>query len=94
MIIFNLDFIPYLGKPTIILSEEDQLAQTINAKLEKGMKNEAVIIINNDFFKGGATQHTLQNIFQGNNFSVINLVLSYEFLNNYEVFKLFIEALI
>ncbi len=94
MIIFNLDFIPYLGKPTIILSEENQQVQSISEKLEKGMKNEAVIIINNDLFKGGATQNTLQNIFQGNNFSVINLVLSYEFLNNYEVFKLFIEALI
>jgi len=94
MIIFNLDFIPYLGKPTIILSEENQQVQSISEKLEKGMKNEAVIIINNDFFKSGATQNTLQNIFQGNNFSVINLVLSYEFLNNYEVFNLFIEALI
>jgi hypothetical protein len=94
LIIFNLDFIPYLGKPTVILSEEGQLVQNIKSKLEKHMKNELEIIVSNGMFKGGDAQITLNNIFQGRNFTVINLILSYEFLNNYEVFKSFIESII
>ena len=94
MIIFNLDFIPYLGKPTVILASEGSIVQNVKNKLETRMKGEADILIDDDFFKGGDAQITLSSIFQPNNFAVINLILSYEFLNNYDVFKLFIEALI
>ena len=94
MIIFNLDFIPYLGKPTVILASEGSNVQNIKNKLETRMKGEADILIDDDFFKGGDAQITLSKIFQPNNFTVINLILSYEFLNNYDAFKSFIEALI
>ncbi|MFX0010438.1 MAG: hypothetical protein ACFE9R_09000, partial [Candidatus Hermodarchaeota archaeon] len=94
MIIFNLDFIPYLGKPTVILASEGSVVQNIKNKLETRMKGEADILIDDDLFKGGDAQITLSNIFQPNNFTIINLILSYEFLNNYDAFKLFIEALI
>jgi hypothetical protein len=93
-IIFNLDFIPYLGQPTVILSEEEDLIHNVKTKLEKHMKGKAEILVNNEIFKGGDAQNTLKSIFQTRNFTVINLILSYEFLNNYDVFKLFIEALI
>ena len=94
MIIFNLDFIPYLGKPTVILASEGSTVQNVKNKLETRMKGVADILIDDDLFKGGDAQITLSNIFHPNNFTVINLILSYEFLNNYDAFKLFIEALI
>ncbi|MFW9949560.1 MAG: hypothetical protein ACFFKA_05490, partial [Candidatus Thorarchaeota archaeon] len=92
--IFNLDFIPYLGQPTVILSEEENLNHAVKAKFEKHMKDKAEILVSDEMFKGGDAQYTLKDIFQAKNFTVINLILSYEFLNNYEIFKLFIEALI
>ena len=60
----------------------------------KKVKNEINIIIDDDFFKGGKTVESLNSIFYGNNFKIVNLILSYEFINDYDIFKTFVQSLI
>jgi len=45
-------------------------------------------------FEGGKSTEFLKEIFQSPNVQVINLILSYEFINDYNIFKEFIESLI
>jgi len=91
LIIFNLDFIPYLGKPTIILSGE---SDEIKLKIQGKLGNKANILIDQETFEGGKSTEFLKEIFRSSNIQVFNLVLSYEFINDYNIFKEFIEALI
>jgi hypothetical protein len=91
-LIFNLDFIPYLGKPTIIISSESELGDIFYSKIQKiGEKIE--LIKDDSLFKGGKISREISEIFPSNKAKVINLVLSYEFINDYEVFKTFIQSL-
>ncbi len=90
LIIFNLDFIPYLGQPTIILSGE---SDKIKLKVQGNLGNKANILIDQEMFKGGKSTVFLRGIFQSPNIEVINLVLSYEFINDYNIFKEFLESL-
>ncbi|MHA2287586.1 MAG: hypothetical protein ACXABG_02245, partial [Promethearchaeota archaeon] len=92
--IFNLDFIPFLGKPTIILSSMNDGLSSIKAKIVKMLGDRVDIIIDDDLFKGGKTVESLNSVFYSNNFNIVNLVLSYEFINDYEIFKMFVQSLI
>lgn len=89
--IFNLDFIPYLGQPTVILSGEND---TIKTKLQQRLDNKVKILIDHDMFEGGKSTIFLKQVFRSDNIQVINLVLSYEFINEYNIFKEFVESLI
>jgi len=91
--IFNLDFIPYLGKPTVILSSISEEMNTIKANIIGKLKDSVNVIIDDDLFKGGKTVDTLTSIFYGNQFKIVNLVLSYEFINDYDLFKNLIQSL-
>ena len=91
-IIFNLDFIPYLGKPTIILSDGEN-SDRLKAKLKKRMKDKANILVDSSMFSGGLSLNTLQQVFYGNNIILVNLILSYEFLNDFDILKLFVQSL-
>ncbi|MFX0004479.1 MAG: hypothetical protein ACFE9C_14700 [Candidatus Hodarchaeota archaeon] len=93
IIIFNLDFIPYLGKPTIIISSENDLADRFYSKIKK-IGDTINLIIDDTVFKGGKISNELAQIFPGNNSNIINLVLSYEFINDYNIFKSFIQSLL
>ncbi|MFX1589998.1 MAG: hypothetical protein ACFFC1_17785, partial [Promethearchaeota archaeon] len=93
VLIFNLDFIPYLGKPTIIISSENALDEHFYSRIKKiGEKIE--LIEDNSLFKGGKISHELAEIFPSNKAKIINLVLSYEFFNDYDIFKTFIQSLL
>jgi len=93
ILLFNLDFIPYLGKPTVIISSESELGDHFYSRIKKiGEKIE--LIIDDSLFRGGKISHELAEIFPPNKAKVINLVLSYEFINDYEVFKTFIQSLL
>ena len=92
--VFNLDFIPYLGKPTVILSSISDYLNTINSKIVKVLGDSVNVIIDEDLFKGGKTVESLSSIFYGSNFKIVNLILSYEFINDYDIFKTFIQSLI
>ena len=93
VLIFNLDFIPYLGKPTVIISSETELKDSFYSKIKK--IGEAInMIIDNSFFKGGKIYDELAQIFPTNKSKIINLVLSYEFINDYNIFKSFIQSLL
>jgi len=92
--VFNLDFIPYLGKPTAILSSISDDLSSIKSKIVKTLGDRVNVIIDDDFFKGGKTVESLNSIFYGNNFKIVNLILSYEFINDYDIFKTFVQSLI
>ncbi|MBY9014841.1 MAG: hypothetical protein KGD68_04045 [Candidatus Lokiarchaeota archaeon] len=91
--IFNLDFIQYLGKPTVILSSISEELNTIKSKIISNLKDSVNVIIDDDLFKGGKTVDNLTSIFYGNQFKIVNLVLSYEFINDYDIFKNLIQSL-
>ncbi len=91
--LFNLDFIPYLGKPTVILSSISEDLNTTKSKIISVLKDSVNVIIDDDLFKGGKTVDTLTSIFYGNHFKIVNLVLSYEFINDYNLFKNLIQSL-
>ena len=92
--IFNLDFIPYLGKPTVILSSISEDLNPLNSKIVKALGDRVNVIIDDDFFKGGKTVESLNSIFYGSNFKIVNLILSYEFINDFDIFKSFVQSLI
>jgi hypothetical protein len=52
------------------------------------------LIVDDDLFEGGQAKEFLKRVFNSNNVAVINLILSYEFINDYNILKAFIEALI
>ena len=91
--IFNLDFISYLGKPTVILSSISEDLNSIKSKIMSSLKDSVNVIIDDDIFKGGKTVDNLTSIFYGNQFKIVNLVLSYEFINDYNIFKNLIQSL-
>ncbi len=91
--VYNLDFIPYLGKPTIIISSEQDIFDYINSKTKK-LGDSVNLIIDDSLFKGGKIVENLNQVLPPNKCRVINLVLSYEFINDYNTFKAFIQSLI
>lgn len=93
IVIYNFDFIPYLGKPTIILSSELDETNSIKTKIIKHLGDCVNLIIEDSLFKGGETVDNLNRIFYGSNFKIVNLVLSYEFINDYDMFKAFIQSI-
>ena len=90
--LFNLDFIPYLGKPTVILSSISEDLKGIRSKILSNLKDRVNVIIDDDLFKGGKTVDNLSSIFYGKQFQIVNLVLSYEFINDYDLFKNLIQS--
>lgn len=91
--VYNLDFIPYLGKPTIIVSSEQEIFNYISSRTKK-IGDSVNLIIDDSLFKGGKIFENLNQILPPNKCRVINLVLSYEFINDYNTFKAFIQSLI
>jgi hypothetical protein len=90
VLIFNLDFIPYVGKPTIILSSDTEIPNNFKTELMKSLGDSANLIIDKSLFKGGTTLENLKQLFNPNMFNIFNLVLSYDLINEYDVFKSFI----
>ncbi|MFX1477698.1 MAG: hypothetical protein ACFFCI_06170 [Promethearchaeota archaeon] len=93
LLIFNLDFIPYLGKPTIILSAESQSTEKLKAKIAR-LGESIHLIVDDSIFTGGKIYDSLINIIPTSKCEVVNLILSYEFLNDYNVLKSFIQCLL
>jgi len=90
--IFNLDFIPYLGKPTIIVSSDRDDVESLKSKINKDMGDRVNILIDDFMFKGGTTYDNLKELFLSNNIKLYNLILSYEFINDYELLKAFMQS--
>ncbi|MFW9828602.1 MAG: hypothetical protein ACFFEY_13505 [Candidatus Thorarchaeota archaeon] len=93
IIVLNLDFIPYLGKPTVIMSYEQGLNDLIYSKIKK-IGDSINIILDDSTFKRGIISEELTKIFPTNKSKIVNLVLSYEFINDYNLFKNFIQSLL
>jgi hypothetical protein len=91
--IFNMDFIPYLGQPTIILSSETEDINNLKAKMEKKIGDSVNLMVDESIFKGGETTNNLAELFSSYNFKIFNLVLSYEFINDYNLLKQFFSSI-
>ncbi|MBN1802293.1 MAG: hypothetical protein JW891_12350 [Candidatus Lokiarchaeota archaeon] len=88
--IYNLDFIPYLGTPTVILSARSEALQS---RIERQVKN-INIVVDNNIFNDGATSELLNRIYGRLSSSIVNIVLSYELMNDFELLKALMQALI
>lgn len=93
LVIFNIDFIPYLGKPTAIFASNSRILTQIRQKLESKLGENATILVDEGMFQGGKSLESIKEILGVMGADIINLVLSYEFLNDYNLFKMFIESL-
>ena len=93
LVIFNLDFIPYLGKPTVIFASNSRTLAHIKSKVESNLGNNATVLVDEGVFQGGDSLESIKNILGIMGAEIVNLVLSYEFLNDYNLFKTFIESL-
>ncbi len=91
--IFNLDFIPYLGKPTVIISQESDIDNNIYSNIKK-IGDPINLIVDDSLFNGGKISDDLKQILPSNKCKIINLVLSYEFINDYNIFKTLIQSLL
>ncbi|MFX0174604.1 MAG: hypothetical protein ACFE85_00070 [Candidatus Hodarchaeota archaeon] len=91
--IFNMDFIPYLGKPTIIISSEFDDTNLLKSKIEKKLGDKVNLIVDDSTFMGGETTNNLRELFNSYNFKIFNLVLSYEFINDYNLLKDFFNSI-
>jgi len=94
LIVFNLDFIPYVGKPTIIIAPEPELVDYFSSRIKKAVGDAANLVFDDSLFKGGKSLDNLKSLFPPNKCRVVNLILSYEFINNYEVLKAFVQSLL
>ncbi|MHA2392082.1 MAG: hypothetical protein ACXAEX_08925 [Promethearchaeota archaeon] len=90
LLVLNLDFIPHLGKPTVILSSDSDL--TLQSKIGK-IGDSVNLIIDDSTFKGGKIYDNLKSIFPSTKCDVFNIILSYEFLNDYNAFLKLIQTL-
>ncbi|MFX1570041.1 MAG: hypothetical protein ACFFCV_16925 [Promethearchaeota archaeon] len=91
--VYNLDFIPYLGKPTVILSQDNDLDNILYQKIKK-IGDTINIIVDDSLFNGGKISEDLKQIFPPNKCKISNLVLSYEFINDYDIFKTLIQSIL
>jgi len=88
--VYNLDFIPYLGKPTVIIASEHP---HLHDRIKKTLGSSVDVFIDNRLFDGGRSLENLKQILLSNNFKITNLVLSYEFINDFNAFKTLMQAL-
>ena len=91
--IFNLDFIPYLGKATVIISQDSDLDKSVYSKIKR-IGETINVIVDDSLFEGGKISDDLKQILPSNKCNIINLVLSYEFINDYDIFKTLIQSLL
>lgn len=84
--VYIIDFIPYLGKPTLIIGTEQMRGERLKQKLHN-FTDSINITIDNNLFEGGKTAAYLMKIFNRQIVQTINLVFSYEFINQYQIFK-------
>ena len=89
MYIFNLDFIPYMAKPTIIVGDDPEENIVISSIVKRAFKNDVTLIIDDGLFKEGKINEWIKSILPSNKFKLLNLVLTYDFLNDYNLFKKF-----
>ncbi|MHA1379539.1 MAG: hypothetical protein ACTSRG_14290 [Candidatus Helarchaeota archaeon] len=92
-LIFNLDFIPKLEKPTIILGkDENGKAQEIQNFLLNKLGNNFNIILDSNIFQGGKIFEHLTSLCSKVKIKIINLVLSEHFKEDYNLFIEFLNT--
>ena len=94
IIVFNLEFLPKLGIPTIILGQDDSITQIkeIYALLHTHLKDHFTIKLDSNVIAGGLILEKLKTICNPLGAQVINLALSGEFQESMENFVNFMNV--
>ncbi|MHA1732775.1 MAG: hypothetical protein ACTSU5_12590 [Promethearchaeota archaeon] len=94
-IVFNLDFIPRLVRPTIIMGSDLEMNAAFESSIKRAFPNGDVdFIIDDGLFEGGKVFSDLCGILKPPKFKVLNLVLTYDFLSDLAKLKQFLLAFI
>ncbi len=90
--IILLDFIPYLEKPTIIFSNNENF-ENIKNKFHK-KKSLFDIYVDDSFFKEGEISKQLKANISDSKIKIISVVLNYNFLKEFNLLKNFLTSII
>jgi len=94
-VVINLDLIPYFSKPTIFLGDNgDPLVKDIHSKLKDNFNAEVNVMINNSFFSQGKSLTDIKDILKEPKFRICNIILTYNFLNEINLLKTFLKAIL
>lgn len=95
MLMLNLDIIPALEKPSIILGfEKSGIYETIKNKLINVFGNSVDILFDDSIFSGGLLYNYLVKWAGPSETRVINIVLSNNFISNMGLFQTLLESLV
>lgn len=90
--VFNVDFIPALAKPTIIVGWDETTNIAVQTAVNQAFGDTVDLIVDDGLFEGGEVLSLLKEVLPATKFTVLNVVLTYDFLNNLEWFKKFLLA--
>jgi hypothetical protein len=76
------------------MESEPEENLVIKSIVDRVFKDSISFIIDDGLFKGGMVKEILQKILPTHRFKVINLVMTYDFLNNFMLFKNFMSEFI
>ena len=93
LLIFNLDFLPKMLRPTIVLGASPR-SNALREKFISIFNSNVEVHIDNDVFVGGNLHEILTTFTQQYNPDIINLALSAEFQEQPELFIKFIDPFV
>ena len=95
MLLLNLDIIPELEKPSIIIGyEKTGIYETVKNHLTDVFKDTIDIYFDDCIFSGGLLYDYLVNWTGSSQIRVLNIILSNNFITNRELFQNFIKSLV
>ncbi|MHA1144521.1 MAG: hypothetical protein ACTSRW_07280 [Candidatus Helarchaeota archaeon] len=93
LLILNLDFLPKMMKPTIVIgasprsfSLQNTLASTFDDQLD--------IIVDGDVFAGGNIYEVIQQLTSNHEADIVNIALSADFIENHDLFIKMIDPFV
>lgn len=93
LLIFNLDFLPKMMVPTIVLGASPR-SVAVQEKLASVLGSQVAILVDTDVFVGGNLFEALQYYTQDYDADIVNIALSAEFQDNKDLFINFINQFV
>ena len=95
IIVFNLEFVPRLGKPSIILGKDDSITevQELYSLLRSKLNEEYLVRLDGKIISGGNILEKIKELCAPFSAKVINLALSGEFQDSIDYFINFMKVL-
>ncbi len=94
VIVFNLEFLPKLGRPSVILGKDDSVneIQEIYSLIRSRLTEDFLVQLDENVFSGGNILETVKEFCTPFNVKVINLALSGEFEETIDYFIHFMKV--